>query len=282
MTGPLDHLQQFVGNSETSEDVITASQVGRLAVTLDVPHPSPNKGDAVPPGYQGVFFPILAPLGSLRADGQTQGGGVTPTVPLARRRLVDVRGTFHDALRVGDDVSKVTEVAKIHVEDYGAGPTACVTVRESISTPRGLAIVDERDVLFFGEDGPGEATQPMKLPETSSWQRTYESNPVMIFRLSACRFNSHRIHYDRDYTVGEEGYPGLVVPFTLVAFQMMEMCRLEIPDRRLASFRYVSEKPVYDLGPYTMFGERDGENVTLWATDYEDEVAVTATATLKS
>ena len=280
MARTLDDLQKYVGNSETTEDVITASQVGRLAVTLDVPHPAPNKGDPVPPGYQGAFFPTLAPLDQLRADGQPQGGGIAPPVPLPRRRLVDVRGTFHDALRVGDEVTKLTEVASIHVEDYGAGPTACVTVRETISTPRGLAIVDERDVLFFSEDGPGDATKPMEIPKSHSWQRRYESNPVMIFRLSACRFNSHRIHYDRDYTVGEEGYPGLVVPFTLVAFQMMEMCRLEAPDRLVATFRYVSEKPVYDLGPYTVYGAPDGDNVTLWATDYEDNIAVTATATL--
>jgi 3-methylfumaryl-CoA hydratase len=280
MPESLDDLQKYVGNSETMEDVITASQVGRLAVTLDVAHPSPNKGDPVPPGYQGAFFPTLAPLDQLRADGQPQGGGVAPPVPLPRRRLVDVRGTFHDPLRVGDDVTKIVELAKIDIEDYGTGPTACVTVRESISTPRGLAIVDERDVLFFGEDGPGDATKPMEIPTSHSWRRDYDSNPVMIFRLSACRFNSHRIHYDRDYTVKEEGYPGLIVPFTLVAFQMMEMCRLEIPDRRLASFRYVSEKPVFDLGPYSVFGERDGDDVTLWATDYENDVAVTATATL--
>jgi len=69
MTDTLEDLQQFVGNSQTSEDVITASQVGRLAVTLDVDHPSPNKGDAVPPGWHGVFFPPLVPLENLRADG---------------------------------------------------------------------------------------------------------------------------------------------------------------------------------------------------------------------
>jgi len=45
MTNNLDDLKQFVGNNQTSEDVITASQVGQLAVTLDVEHPARNKGD---------------------------------------------------------------------------------------------------------------------------------------------------------------------------------------------------------------------------------------------
>lgn len=278
MTDSLDDLQQFVGNSQTAEDVITASQVGRLAVALDVAHPARNKGDAVPPGWHGVFFPPLVPLARLREDGQPTGGGVAPPVPLPRRRLVGVRGTYHDALCIGDAVTKVTEVAEIRIEDFGAGPTARVTVRESITSPRGLAVVDERDVLYFGEDGPGDADRPPALPEKALWQRTYESNPVMIFRLSAVRFNSHRIHYDRDYATQEEGYPGLVVPVTLVSFLMMEMCRAEAPDRPLASFGYRSEKPVFDLGPYSIFGAPEGNAVTLWATDYENDLAVTATA----
>ena len=279
MTDSLDDLQKHVGNSQTSEDVITASQVGRLAVTLDVAHPAPNKGDPIPPGWHGVFFPPLVPFDRLRGDGQPSGGGVAPTIPLPRRRLVGVRGAYHDFLRVGDEVTKVTEVAEIRIEDFGAGPTARLTVRESISSERGLAVVDERDVLFFGEDGPGDADAPPAIPDTAAWSRTYQSDPVMIFRLSAVRFNSHRIHYDRDYTTKEEGYPGLVVPVTLVSFLMMELCRAEAPDRPLASFGYRSEKPVFDLGAYTVFGEPDGNNATLWATDYEDALAVTATAT---
>ena len=100
----------------------------------------------------------------------------------------------------------------------------------------------------------------------------------MIFRLSAVRFNSHRIHYDRDYATKEEGYPGLVVPVTLVSFLMMEMCRAEAPDRPLGSFSYRSEKPVFDLGPYSVFGTPAGGSVDLWATDHENELAVTAKA----
>jgi 3-methylfumaryl-CoA hydratase len=149
MTDNLDELQQFVGNRETSEDVITASQVGRLAVTLDVDHPAPNKGDAVPHGWHSVFFPALVPFERLRSDGQPSGGGVAPPVPLPRRRLVGVRGEYLDALRVGDEVTKLTEVAEIKIEDFSAGPTARVTVRETINLPRGTAVIDERDVLFF-------------------------------------------------------------------------------------------------------------------------------------
>ena len=37
------------------------------------------------------------------------------------------------------------------------------------------------------------------------------ARPVLLFRYSALTFNGHRIHYDRSYVTGVEGYPGLVV-----------------------------------------------------------------------
>lgn len=154
MTDNLDDLQQFVGNSETSEDVITASQIGRLAVTLNVDHPAPDKGDAVPPGWHGVFFPGLVPYERLRSDGQPSGGGVAPPVPLPRRRLVGVRGEYLDALRVGDDVTKLTEVAEIRIKNFGAGPTARVTVRETISSSAGSPSLMSAMCCFLAKAAP--------------------------------------------------------------------------------------------------------------------------------
>lgn len=50
MIDSLDDLQNFVGKSQTSEDVIAASQIGRLAIALDRPYPAQNMGDTVPSG----------------------------------------------------------------------------------------------------------------------------------------------------------------------------------------------------------------------------------------
>lgn len=278
MTDRLADLKSHIGNRETRHDAVTASQVGRLAAALGVDHPAPAMGDPIPPGWHAVFFPSLAPLDKLRPDGQPSGGGVTPPVPLPRRRIVAVRGTFHDGIRVGDEITQETELTALSVEDRGAGPVVSMTTTDRISTPRGLAAVDERDFLMFGEDGPGGAVAHPNVPTRAAWRREYASDPVMIFRLSAVRFNGHRIHYDRDYAVEVEGYAGLVVPVTLVTFLMMEMCRAEVPDRPLASFAYRSIKPVCDLGPYRLFGAPQGDHTVLWARDYANELSVTAEA----
>lgn len=280
MPDALEALKDHIGKTATAEDVVTASQVGRLAGALGVDHPARAKGDPIPPGWHAVFFPGLAPLSRLREDGQPDGGGPAPAVPLPRRRIIGVRADFHDPLRVGDDITRTSEVTDVRIAEYGAGPTVVITVRESVASPRGLSVVEERDFLSFAEGGPGGMWPKPTAPKDARWTRTYESSPVMIFRMSAVRYNSHRIHYDRDYATKVEGYPGLVVPVTLVTFLMMELCRAEAPDRPLAHFAYRSEKPVIDLGPYTIYGEPDGANVTMWARDHAGDLNVTAEARL--
>ena len=45
---------------------------------------------------------------------------------------------------------------------------------------------------------------------------------MTLFRYSALTFNGHRIHYDRPYVTGVEGYPGLIVHGPLQAALLLE------------------------------------------------------------
>jgi len=276
MSETLEELKSFIGRNETADDVAVASQIGRLAATLDVDHPVPAKGDAIPSMWHGAFFPPLAPMSALRGDGQPGGRGITPPVPLPRRSLMGVRAEFPDPIRIGDELVKISEVADVVVD--AAGPTVLVTMRETISTARGPAVIEERDLLYFGADGPGARAAPPSVPEAAAWRRDFESDPVMMFRASAVRFNSHRVHYDRDYTTKVEGMPGLVVPLTLTSALMAEMCRAEMPDRVITAFAYKSAKRIFDTGPFAIFGAPGNDGATLWARDHEDALCVTAEA----
>jgi 3-methylfumaryl-CoA hydratase len=100
---------------------------------------------------------------------------------------------------------------------------------------------------------------------------------MMLFRLSAARYNSHRIHYDRDYAMNEEGYPGLVVHGPLTALLLAELARsLEgAPPRRL-QFRGVA--PLFDTAPFHLVARRgDGGAMELEAIGPDGAVANRAT-----
>jgi 3-methylfumaryl-CoA hydratase len=280
MTESLENLKRYIGRSETATDVVIESAIARLAATLGVAKPATAAGDPIPPGWHGAFFPPLHGPSEMRADGQAAGGGIAPPVPLPRRRLGGARMSFHEPLRIGDAITRVSEIADIRVDEAESGATVLLVERNSISTLRGLAVVEERDLIYLSEGRAEAKAAPPPVPANAAWRRSIRPDPVLLFRFSAVRFNSHRIHYDRDYTTKVEGLPGLVVHGTLVSLLLMEMCRSELPARRLGYFGYHTVRQIYDTGPFTIAGtpSAEGREATLWAVDADGELAMTATA----
>jgi 3-methylfumaryl-CoA hydratase len=93
-------------------------------------------------------------------------------------------------------------------------------------------------------------------------------------------FNSHRIHYDRDYAMQQEGYAGLVVQGPLTATLLLDLLRRELPGARLDTFRFRGIRPLLGGAPVHLQGRRDGNSVRLWALDASGELAMDAQAEL--
>lgn len=281
MAEPLESFKRYIGKSETATDVVTASAMLKFAATLGLENPPMEKGAPIPPGWYGGFFPASHRPAQMRTDGQAAGGGIVPPIPLPRRRIGGTRMIFHEPLRIGDDITRVTEIADVRIDDAPDGAMATVIERNSISNSRGLAVVEERDLVFLSEArAEAAATSPPAVPAQATWRRAIEPDPALLFRFSAIRFNSHRIHYDRDYVTKVERLPGLVVQSSLVSQLLIEMCRSELPARQLASFGFKSVRQIYDTGKFTIAGApgADGREAELWALDANGNLAMTAAA----
>ena len=103
----------IIGKSETAADVVTASTMVKFAATLGLENPPLEKGSAIPPGWYGGLFPASHRPDKMRTDGQASGGGFMPAIPLPRRRIGGTRVAFHEPLRIGDDVTRKTEIADL-------------------------------------------------------------------------------------------------------------------------------------------------------------------------
>ena len=109
-----------------------------------------------------------------------------------------------------------------------------------------------------------------------------EPDPVLLFRYSALTFNGHRIHYDRDYATGVEGYPGLVVHGPLIATLLVDLVRRQHPRARLAHFSFTAVRPLFDVRPFSVCGQEDeGPTVRLWARDPDGALAMRAEARIE-
>jgi 3-methylfumaryl-CoA hydratase len=282
MADSLASFKSFIGKSETATDVVTASMMVKFAATLGLENPPLDKGSPIPPGWYGGLFPASHRPDKMRTDGQASGGGIVPAIPLPRRRIGGTRVAFHEPLRIGDEVARKTEIADIQIDEGPSGAMATVVERNSLSTKNGLCVVEERDMCMLSEARAELAPKSTPdVPGAAKWQQVIEPNPPLLFRFSAIRFNSHRIHYDRDYVTKVEKLPGLVVQSSLISQLLIEMCRRELPNRRMTNFDFQNLRSIYDTGgKFTLAGApaADGREATLWVLDGEGKLSMLATA----
>ena len=78
-----------------------------------------------------------------------------------------------------------------------------------------------------------------------------------------------------------EKLPGLVVQSSLISQLLMEMCRKELPAKRMTNFDFQNLRSVYDSdGKFNLRGNPspDGRNATLWVLDAKGNLAMLVTA----
>jgi 3-methylfumaryl-CoA hydratase len=278
--GELGRLADWVGRTESAEDVASALPVAMLAALLDRDDPPPRPGDALPPLAHWLHFPPLHRQSEIGPDGHARRGSFLPPVPLPRRMWAGSRIEFLRPLAIGEPMRRVSRIAAVTVKEGRSGPLVFVTVRHEVSGPAGLALADEHDIVYRGA-GAGAAAAPAAAPAGEAWSREIRPDPVLLFRYSAATFNGHRIHYDQPYATRVEAYPGLVVHGPLVATLLVDLLRRNRPGIELASYAFRALRPLFDTAPFAVCGLPDdaSRSARLWTRDAEDAITMEATAT---
>jgi 3-methylfumaryl-CoA hydratase len=280
----IDALRRHVGKTIEEHDVATAAPLHGLIVTFDRDEPPPKDGDIIQPGWHGAYFLQMSRKAKLGADGLPVDSALLPPMPFPRRMYAGADLSFHDPIRVGDRLRRVSELTDISLREGGTGALIFATQSRSIFTPRGLAVVDRWHTVFREEVPAGQQNAAPKrdaLQGDLPWRRTIEVDPVSLFRYSALTFNPHRIHYDRGYATTTEGYPGLVVHGPYSQQCLIDFARDRMPGRTMKTFTQRARAPLFDTSPFTLVGRPvDGEQgAEIWALTHEGTVAMQAKAT---
>jgi len=275
MAYDLSALKDSVGaSSPVATELATAGPVARLAATFGVAVPASKPGDAIPPGWYDIFFGSLHRPDNMRADGQAAKSNWLPAIPFPFIRIASDRVEFPGDIRIGDELKRVTKIKEVAVSGTETAPILHMLQRSETTSPRGLAAVEEREFVYFDKQGPATTPAP-KLPE-ATWKQALDPSPVLLFRYSALRFNSHRIHYDRKYAMEVEGAPGLIVQSSLLGQLLIELCRGALPQAKIASFSRTNRHVVHDTGPITLCGAPGpgGRSAIMWVLDQAGSPAI--------
>ena len=278
----LDTLRDWIGRTELRSDTATATPVAALAATLDRDDAQPLPGTDLPPLWHWLYFLPLAAQHEIGPDGHPQRGDFLPPVPLPRRMWAGGRLEFHQPLRVGEAITRDSRITDVSIKHGRSGSLVFVTVQHLVSNAAGLAITEEHDIVYRDAAAPGApAPTPQAAPAGEAFSRLITPDPVLLFRYSALTFNGHRIHYDRPYVTGVEGYPGLIVHGPLIATLLLDLLRREMPGARVKRFDFKALRPVFDIHSFTVCGHHDGSGcVALWTRDHEGWLTMQASAEL--
>jgi len=273
-------LRQYIGRTQTASDMLTPVPPTLLAATIDRDDPPYKAGDELPPNWHRLYFLTAVRPGEVGPDGHPERGKFLPPVPLPRRMFAGGRLKFFRPLRIGDSVTRVSEILSVEGKQGRSGDLVFVTVRHRFSVGGDVALEETQDLVYRGPGGGGEAApEPV---EPAPWQRTVHPDPVMLFRYSALTFNGHRIHYDYPYVTQEEGYPGLIVHGPLIATMLLDLLRRERPRARVTEFSFRAKRPLFSPNPFDVRGwpAADGRSVRLVAVNPEGSAAMVAEARL--
>ncbi|TQV81648.1 FAS1-like dehydratase domain-containing protein [Denitrobaculum tricleocarpae] len=272
-------LDGWIGRSQTQDDVIDGARARRLQATLDDPFPPLEPGDALPPLWHWAYFWEQTRNSELGPDGLAIGAGMLPPVDLPRIMWAGSRISFPAELRIGAEATRRSTILKISEKQGRSGRLCFVTLRHEVFQKDQLCVDEEMDVVYREAAKRDDALpEGGTAPQEADWSRKLTPDPVLLFRYSALTWNSHRIHYDRDYVMGQEGYPGLVVHGPLLATLMLDQVRRLMPAARVTDFTFAARRPVFDTSAFTVAGAREGSAAAVWVADSAGMLAMEGSA----
>jgi hydroxyacyl-ACP dehydratase HTD2-like protein with hotdog domain len=268
-----------LGLVDEQSSTLPAEHAQMLAATLDVPFATTQP---LPLLWHWAFFNPIVRTSDLGLDGHPRRDSPL-LVDFPRRMWVggDVRG--NRPLRVDIPAVRRTRLVDHKRKRGSTGELLIVTLEHTIEQDREAAIVERQDVIYRQAGGVTPAEGPEVDPAPAAgWRETIHPTTTLLLRFSAVTFNSHRIHYDREYATGTEHYPGLVVHGPLTAMLLAESASSHL-GKALRSFTYRAssplfvDRPIYIDGEFTADHEGDA-TAELTATRADGVVGMTATA----
>jgi 3-methylfumaryl-CoA hydratase len=273
-----DHLSQWIGSKQTTEETISVEPLHRMRATLDLEPKTMRDGEVVPELWHWAYFLKPARASELGRDGHTSLGEFMPPIPLPRRMWAGGHVKFSAPLRVGELARRESTVRDVRIKQGRTGILCFVEVEHDILVGDELKLSETNNIVYRDMQQPGDSnTQAPEAPVDALWTRELKPDSTLLFRYSALTFNGHRIHYDLDYCQREEGYPGLVVHGPLTATLLIQMARHRNPGKPIERCEFRAYSPLFDNALFTLNGKMDGTDTILWAANRQGRLAMKAT-----
>ena len=279
MSFDIGEAAALLGRTETRTADAHPEPAQLLRATLDRDVDPFEPGAPLPLLWHWLYFPPLIRQSRLGEDGHTRDSSLLPVLPfLPRRMWAGSRLRSPAPLRIGDRLTRRSEVIGITPKIGGSGRLLFVTIRHTLAGSAGGSVVEEQDVVL--REAAGRSTSPGNpaAPAPFDFEHVVTPTPTLLFRFSALTFNAHRIHYDHPYATQVERYEGLVVHGPLIAVLMLDLVDRVRPGAAVSAFEFKAVNPAFVPHPLAVRARTTETGFALRA-ESAGRVASTGTAT---
>jgi 3-methylfumaryl-CoA hydratase len=252
----------------TRTEVLATQAAAAYRDTFAPTVPEPGPGEQLPPGWEGLYFPFDTPFPQLRPDGSPAVDGVLPEFGLPRRMYAGEDTVFHRPLRFGDEVGRTTRLGEVARKEGRRGRLVFADVVREHRVGGELAIESTWHDVFLEKSTGDEPPRAHAAPDVEpDWREQVELDSRHLFRFSALTFNTHRIHYDRDWAREVEGLDDLLVHGPLTRMLLLDAAVRHAPDARPAAYTFRALAPVLVDTPFTVAGHDEDGVTEVFALD---------------
>lgn len=272
-------MHPSIGKEQRLRGIIDPERAAAMHATLGRVGSPPGVGDPLPAFWHYAWFWDIQPPAGLGRDGHPKIGEFIPDLGLPRRMWAGGTLEWLRPVFVGQQADYVTRIEDVKQKEGRSGPLGLVTLRQELRQGGQLCVSERRDLVYRPDIDPIAPPTPPVAPSSrrdETHSRAMAFDTTLLFRYSALTFNGHRIHYDRDYARGVEGYPGLVVHGPLLAQALIDFA--QDLGGALSNFCFRATAPVFDHETAVLCACENHDGLDLWVRvgDWRQAMAGTA------
>ena len=230
--------------ANTNIDLIDKNKVTFLENILDDKFLYKKK--IAPYGAHWIFFNENFNNKDLGLDGHPKRGKNIPLLKGYKRMFAGANLVFKKKIYFEDKIKKITEIKSLLKKKSDNKNIYFLNLANTFFRDN-LEVLKEIQTIVFVKNNHISNKGKKKINDTNSkllHKKNFKFNNIDLFRYSALTYNSHRIHYDLDYTTNVEGYKNLLVHGPLTATYIINEVNHFIK-KDIVKYSFSLLKPIY-------------------------------------
>lgn len=267
--------EDWKGRQHIAKEIIEQWPLNGLASVIGsrTNIPTVDSQGAIHPCGHWLYFVPAVPQPEVDVDGHPKRGSFIPPLRQARRMWAKSIITYHHDLQVGKQVSKTATISSIETKTGKSGELVFLGINNRYTQDGRLLREEEQTVVYRDHQDYDDNIFTLSARCNADWSVPQTLNATELFRYSAVTFNSHRIHYDADYTRDVEKYPAIIVQGQLIATLILNHALAAAGITRCKQFTFKAVKPLFVDRPFLIEGLQPGDGkIEAWAREEDGRV----------